>query len=420
MASEDPLLILQNAIKSNFSITYATNDGDSVATLQEATHVQFSPTIRLPKTTPTRFRKASSTATDPKASPNDFLNLDALLVAWLGRDASGTEYMKLVRELGGATFVSITERKGVVEWLEGKTSEHDRIVPLAGGTTTPGGTPPTLPSGLPSIPTLGVTSSPSKRRYVADISDLESVKKIKRDEVELRDRTTVLRGTKPNNFQSIRNSVGERLKKVKEMSKSGAVPPPVAPRPDPKLLAKKNRNNFPIIMISSSPTALITMYNVKRFLQDSIFETSADARTRAAAEGNSRAEDVIPIYRRKTQVDATGKETESFQRYVIVDGVDALKKFGEDPWDRVICVMTTGQAWQFRPYKWSEPRQLFHHVKGIYVSWSNDPANTKIKDWNVSEIKIDPHRRHVDKSVVAHFWKMLDSWTMTNKPWLMT
>ena len=71
------------------------------------------------------------------------------------------------------------------------------------------------------------------------------------------------------------------------------------------------------------------------------------------------------------------------------------------------------------------------------MSWSNDPPNTRIKDWNVSEmkvcpdmlpyyssytpviVKIDPHRRHVDKSVVAHFWKMLDTWTMTNKPWLM-
>jgi parafibromin len=26
----------------------------------------------------------------------------------------------------------------------------------------------------------------------------------------------------------------------------------------------------------------------------------------------------------------------------------------------------------------------------------------------------------VDKSVVAHFWKTLDSWTMANKPWLFT
>ena len=30
-------------------------------------------------------------------------------------------------------------------------------------------------------------------------------------------------------------------------------------------------NNSPIIMISSSPTALITMHNVKRFLQESVY-----------------------------------------------------------------------------------------------------------------------------------------------------
>jgi parafibromin len=67
--------------------------------------------------------------------------------------------------------------------------------------------------------------------------------------------------------------------------------------------------------------------------------------------------------------------------------------------------MTTGQAWQFRPYKWSDPRQLFHHgrlfsvhvlyllltldiVKGVYVTWSNDPPNPKIQDWNVMELKV--------------------------------
>lgn len=27
-------------------------------------------------------------------------------------------------------------------------------------------------------------------------------------------------------------------------------------------------------------------------------------------------------------------------------------------------------------------------VKGIYVTWSNDPPNTKIKDWNVTELKV--------------------------------
>ena len=33
--------------------------------------------------------------------------------------------------------------------------------------------------------------------------------------------------------------------------------------------------------------------------------------------------------------------------------------------------------------------------------------------------QIDPNRRHVDKSVVAHVWKMLDSWIHINRPSLV-
>ena len=73
-------------------------------------------------------------------------------------------------------------------------------------------------------------------------------------------------------------------------------------------------NQYPIIIISSSPTSLVTMHNVKDFLQDSKFEPPADARKRAAEEGNPRAEDVIPIYRKRTSVDSSGRETETSLR----------------------------------------------------------------------------------------------------------
>ena len=135
-------------------------------------------------------------------------------------------------------------------------------------------------------------------------------------------------------------------------------------------------------MISSSPTSLITMHNVRRFLQDALFEPSQEARARAASEGNARPEDMIPIYRKRTTIDSAGRETEVQTRYApryrpainsalmsrtcafryfVVDSTEALAKFGADAWDRVVCVMTTGQAWQFRPYKWAEPKTLFHH-----------------------------------------------------------
>ena|SRR6266508_2182322 len=102
------------------------------------------------------------------------------------------------------------------------------------------------------------------------------------------------------------------------------------------------------------------------------FEPSQEARARATAEGNLRPEDLIPIYRKRTTIDASGKETVIKATYFVVDSVEALNKFGPDCWDRVVCVMTTGQAWQFRPYKWSEPRQLFHNGEDpcAFLKWT--------------------------------------------------
>ncbi|KAH9483530.1 Cell division control protein 73 [Psilocybe cubensis] len=411
----DPLLALQQAVKSQRKVTYANSSGPC-SSLHDATQLVIDGRS-FPKSSRTRYRKAGTSS--------DFYSLDAVYVAWLLRQLNGAEYMKQAREHGLAVgFVSVTERKHVVDWLEGKASDNDRIAPLASDSTTPPGTPPRTTTGqaLPVTPRArnaeAATSSPAKRRYVADSHDLEVVKKIKQNESELRDRTTVLRGTKANNFSAVRLSYVEKLKKLKEASRSGTSSIPATPASDPKLV-RKARHTQPIIIISSSPSALITMHNVKRFLEDSVFETSQDARARATAEGNVKPEDVLAIYRKRTSIDTSGKETVIKSTYWVIDGVDALAKFGTDAWDRVVCVMTTGQAWQFRPYKWNEPRQLFHNVKGIYVSWSNDPPNAKIKDWNVTELKIDPHRRHVDKSTVAHFWKMLDTWIQTNKPWLI-
>ncbi|TFK45958.1 RNA polymerase II-associated protein [Heliocybe sulcata] len=417
MSLPDTMVVLRRAVQSNTPVSY-TKNGEATANLSDATHIEIPP-HSYPKATPTRFLKPGSPASSaPASNPDDFFSLEAVYLAWRLKDAPGAEYMKAVRESGLMVgFVSVTERKALVEWLEGKAHEYDRIVPLvgAGDSTTPPGSPSHPGTRVPG----DTTSSPSKRRYIADAQDVDVVKKIKSNEVELRDRNTVLRGIKPNNFSSVRDAFAEKLKKAKESSKPGAAVPAATPALDPKLQARKARNMYPIIMISSSPTALITMHNVKRFLQEAIFEPSSEARARATAEGNTRPEDLLAIYRTLTHISPSGKQTTSQARYFVVDSVDALSKFGADAWDRVVCVMTTGQAWQFRPYKWNDPRQLFHNVKGIHFSWTNDPPNTKIKDWNVTELKIDPQRRHVDKSVVAHFWKILDTWTLSNKPWLM-
>lgn len=116
--------------------------------------------------------------------------------------------------------------------------------------TTPPGSPQRsgATAVLPSTSGAGLaetTISPSKRRYVSDAQDVEVVKKIKQNEVELRDRNTVLRGTKANvstpecdnhlsqligyiqNFSAIRTAYTEKLKKLRD-NKPGAPVPSVA------------------------------------------------------------------------------------------------------------------------------------------------------------------------------------------------
>ncbi|RPD55708.1 RNA polymerase II-associated protein [Lentinus tigrinus ALCF2SS1-7] len=428
MSSEDVLLALKQTVSAKGrkpQITFKKGS-TQVSSFKEATHLVLANDLTVPKDAPTRLRKPGTSSTDPQANPQDFIPLGAVYLAWQLREAPGAEYMKQVRENGYTTgFVSVTEKKGVVDWLQNKSQTLPGLVSAQAESTTPPGTPPQLrgSTSLPSVASLSragdSTTSPLKRRYVADTADIEVVKKIKRNEIELQDRSTVLRGIKPNNFTSLKDSFAERLKKLREGGRSSMMSSSLSSIPDPKMQPRKPKNHYPIIMISSSPTSLITMHNVRKFLQDAVFETSQDARARAASEGNARPEDMIPIYRKRTTIDSSGRETEMQTRYFVVDSTEALAKFGPDAWDRVVCVMTTGQAWQFRPYKWTEPKTLFHHVKGIYFTWTNDPPNPKIKDWNVTELKIDPHRRHVDKSVVAHFWRILDQWTSTNKPSLV-
>ncbi|KAG6841738.1 hypothetical protein C0991_007624 [Blastosporella zonata] len=262
MTSTDALLILRQTIKAKEPIKYTDSKGPC-SSLLTATHILAS-SVSLSKSSPTRYLKTGVTT---PSGPSDFFSVEAVYIAWLLRDAGGAEYMKQARENGLAVgFVSVTERKNVVDWLEGRTLENSRIVPLscqyisqaaaahfysfinhwtADESTTPPGTPPRTTSAAP-VPTRRphaepMAASPSKRRYIADAHDVDIVKKIKQGEVELRDRNTVLRGTKPNNFSSIRTVYAEKLKKMREASKNGAVPPPVVSTADAKLLARKAR-----------------------------------------------------------------------------------------------------------------------------------------------------------------------------------
>ncbi|KAE8249206.1 hypothetical protein A4X13_0g5300 [Tilletia indica] len=227
------------------------------------------------------------------------------------------------------------------------------------------------------------------------------------------------------------------------------------------LRVQRKRAQDPILLLSNSPTSLINMFNVKKLLEEGIF-VSPD---RARQEAGGMAEAVVQISHlpallsdalHSSQAAASGGPSTAGagggaangsapggssarkMRILVVDNADALQRLGgsssaragsgskdagadpsDDVWNRVVAVFTTGQLWQFKSYKYKEPRELFKHAMGVHVRYSNETLIPIINDWNITQLQIEPSKRHTDKQLVGHFWRTLEAWIMRRKPYLM-
>jgi parafibromin len=109
-------------------------------------------------------------------------------------------------------------------------------------------------------------------------------------------------------------------------------------------------------------------------------------------------------------------------RFIIVDTPELFKP---EYWSRVVAVFTTGQAWQFKSYKWQQPHDLFRHTLGVFVGFRGDQLPETIKSWGrgVLTAQIDKYSsgagassRFRDREVVESIWKAIED-NMRNKGW---
>lgn len=174
----------------------------------------------------------------------------------------------------------------------------------------------------------------------------------------------------------------------------------------------KHRRLDPILILPSSPSSLLTLSNIKRFLEEGHFDPPSSSNSLAMTGGSN---EVVVVNRPKGG------------RFLAVDSLEALSRLGAsrstggdaaaaDPWRRVVCVITTGQRWQFRGYRWEEGRELFRNVFGVYPRYSNQAKDAGIKDWNVLDLQIDPSRRHLDSQLQSFFWRQMEAWIARRRP----
>ncbi len=98
--------------------------------------------------------------------------------------------------------------------------------------------------------------------------------------------------------------------------------------------------------------------------------------------------------------------------FILVDSTTAFKPAY---WSRVVAIFTTGQTWQFKSYKYSNPAELFSHYPGLYIGWSNEePPETVISlGRGVLPVRVDKWTgsekgRWRDREVVERIWNRIE------------
>ncbi|TGJ79487.1 hypothetical protein E0Z10_g9278 [Xylaria hypoxylon] len=405
LTEKDPLLLLRQSIASGSAIMpTASAEASAVeVSLSQATHLTFtSPSrIPLPIDTPTRF-----------VSNDTPVDLRSIYFAWLNREVAIPEYnsfaSQLNQDLGGKAHVhkfAYIEKLDLITWLEGAIEENECIRPLAGDKD---GSVSTAAAALASkgaaAPAIGSTLGRSGKGTLDP-----RLASIYNSERKMGNRNSVLRGIKPTDFSHVRKLAAIFMtKKPLHPSSNIASSPAIASH-------QKQKRPDPIILLSPSASSLLRMTNIKSFL-----ESSQYVPPNSLAASSSTTANMLHINRLIKDIDANRP-----MRFILVEGTEQFKP---EYWNRVVAVFTTGQTWQFKNYKWSNPTELFRHIPGIYVGWRGEQPPESVRGWGhrIMNVAVDRWKnpgaatvdssRWRDREAVDGIWKAIES-NMRGKGW---
>lgn len=286
------------------------------------------------------------------------------------------------------------------------------------------------------------TSSQKNKRATEDVEKIDykeiKRKKIEEDpllksiaehEVELIDHDRALRGTlKSNDFSNLIRECEYKIIRPLKASASGKKPssssgtnstssssalkasrkPTSSTSKGSKGVSASTETSLatilhkkdPIIILSPSAIAMLTMQNVKSFLQDGKFIDPQEAILQNTENAN-----IIHIVRQSKRFNKKIK-------FVVVSNVE---KFFVKPqyWDRVVAVFTTGQEWQFKNYQVNQPNLLFQKVKGFYVNYSGDIVPQNVQNWNVQVISLERNQRFKDRQISEYLWESIERFMLS-------
>eukprot|EP00727_Mastigamoeba_balamuthi_P014439 m51a1_g962 hypothetical protein (434) ;mRNA; f:353929-355864 len=222
-------------------------------------------------------------------------------------------------------------------------------------------------------------------------ADAVVTKRITDREISLRTRESVMRASK-RNFARSRSAAREAAR----------APPPIVG------LGGGAGGSAPIIVVPNSLTSLVGLWNVRRFLEDGVWERPEDARAAAASPDKPPYIEVSRVLAKGPQ--AAGRRPTTFRV------VDSAAGFSDADWSLLVAVFAQGATWQFSGWRWPEPAALFDNSCGFFVVHDNEPAPPSVRGWPVTMLRVGRVQRHRDTAACELFWNTLLRWVAAHKP----
>lgn len=168
------------------------------------------------------------------------------------------------------------------------------------------------------------------------------------------------------------------------------------PKPKMNFKGSKIGEGVPIILVPSASQTLITIYNVKEFLEDGIY-IPMDVKVKQIKGPKPDCVTVQKKFSRDRVVTA----------YEVRDKPSTLKP---EDWERVVAVFVLGKEWQFKDWPFKDHVEIFNKIIGFFMRFEDDSVESAkmVKQWNVKIISISKNKRHQDKTAALEVWDRLE------------
>ncbi|KAF3457112.1 hypothetical protein FNV43_RR01769 [Rhamnella rubrinervis] len=371
-----------------------------------------------------------SAETAYRSKQGNLYTLETLVYYIKNHHVKHTDYLQNARTQG-IPLVTFTDRKPLLDYLTGKVSTSDSIEFLVPQNPRF----PDLP--LPSVDEYRpddvvvhgsddvVDPGPvdDRARAYKENETVDYITLIRTGERPLKDREALLE-CKGRNFYGVLTASTrreeERQRLESHQRKDGLVAKSrlmgadergmggygdelgYDPTPKAKMHLKGSKigEGVPIILVPSAFQTLITIYNVKEFLEDGVF-IPTDVKAKQMKGGAKP--DCVTVQKKFSR-----DRDRVVTAYEVRDKPSALK--AED-WDRVVAVFVLGKEWQFKDWPFKDHVEIFNRIMGFFMRFEDDSVESakNVKQWNVKIISISKNKRHQDRAAALEVWDRLEA-----------